>query len=285
MTTEKADRTLYDAPSALAEAARRIRCDVIRMTHAARSGHPGPSLSIVEVMAVLYLSEMRLNPANPAWSERDRFVLSKGHAAPCLYAAMHEAGFIREEELLTLRQIGSPLQGHPSSLMPGVDASTGSLGTGLSIAVGMALGLKMRASPARVFAVVGDGECDEGQIWEAALAAAHFQLGNLVVFVDRNRYQVDGPTREVMALEPLADKWRAFGWEVREIDGHDLRQIISFLEGAREGGNRPHLAVAETVKGRGVPFMEGDNRYHARPPDDEEAAQALAALENLKGSS
>jgi transketolase len=262
----------------LAEAAKCMRVNIIRMTHRARSGHPGPSLSIVDILAVLYLAEMRIDLENPAWSERDRIVLSKGHAAPGLYAAMQEVGLISEEQLFSLREIGSPLQGHPSSLMPGVDASTGSLGTGLSIAVGIALGLRMRSSNARVYAIVGDGECDEGQIWEAALAAAHFALGNLVAFVDRNRYQVDGPTCEVMTLDPLADKWRAFGWRVREIDGHDYQEILSFLKWSRENKDQPSMAVAETVKGCGVSFMEGNNTYHARPPNDEEAARALAEL-------
>lgn len=262
----------------LAERARRIRKHVIRMTTAAGSGHPAPSFSAADILAVVFFAEMRIDPARPDWPDRDRFVLSKGHAAPALYAALREAGFISDETMMSLRQLGSPLQGHPHMEMVGVDATTGSLGIGLSQAVGMALGAKMRGSPSRVYAMIGDGECQEGQIWEAALAAAHFGLDNLIAFVDHNHYQVDGPVSEVMGLEPLADKWVAFGWRVEEIDGHDYGEILGFLERSRGDYDQPSLAVAHTVKGYGVSFMKG-NKYHARPLSPEEAELALAELD------
>ena len=263
---------------ALAGRARRMRQHIIRMTSAAGSGHPGPAFSPVEIVAALYFAEMRIDPQRPDWPDRDRFVLSKGHAAPVLYAALHEAGFFSEQTMLTLRQLGSALQGHPHLKTPGVDATSGSLGIGLSQAVGMALGLKLRGSPGRVYAVIGDGECDEGQIWEAALAAPHFGLGNLAVFIDHNHYQFDGPVCEVMNLAPLADKWRAFGWRVEEINGHDFAEVLAFLERARASREQPSLAVAHTVKGYGVSFMAGSQAYHARALTPEETEQALAEL-------
>jgi transketolase len=256
-----------------------MRKHIVRMTSTAGSGHPGPAFSPVEILATLYLAEMQIDPERPDWLDRDRFVLSKGHSAPVLYAALHEAGFISEETMLTLRQVGSPLQGHPDAKMVGVDATTGSLGIGLSQAVGMALGAKMRGSPSRAYVLVGDGECDEGQIWEAALAAPHFGLGNLVVFIDHNRYQFDGPVSEVMELAPLADKWRAFGWRVEEINGHDYDEILGFLKRSRDSKERPSLAVAHTVKGYGVSFMAGSQEYHARALNPEETERALAELD------
>lgn len=262
----------------LAQRAKCMRRHIIHMTSAAGSGHPGPSFSPVEILATLYFSEMRLDPKQPSFPDRDRFVLSKGHAAPVLYAALREAGYFTEETMLTLRQIGSLLQGHPHVKTPGVDATTGSLGIGFSQAVGMALGARMHHSQVRAYALLGDGECDEGQIWEAALAAAHFKLGNLAVFIDHNGYQYDGPVSEVMGLAPLAEKWRAFGWRVEEIDGHNFEEILGFLERARASTNQPSLAVAKTIKGYGVSFMAGTQEYHARSLNSEEAARALDEL-------
>ena len=262
----------------LAAHARNMRRHIIRMTSAAGSGHPGPSFSPVEILAALYFQTMRIDPRQPGWPERDRFVLSKGHAAPVLYAALHEAGYFSEEVMLSLRKVGSPLQGHPHVKAPGVDATTGSLGLGLSQAVGMALGFRLHHGGGRVFAVIGDGECDEGQIWEAALAAPHFKLGNLAVFIDHNGYQFDGKVSEVMGLEPLAAKWQAFGWRVEEIDGHDFGQILGFLERSRLSLEQPSLAVARTVKGYGVSFMAGSQEYHARSLTSEETARALEEL-------
>jgi transketolase len=221
---------------------------------------------------------MRIHPQQPDWPERDRFVLSKGHAAPVWYAALHEAGYFSEEVMLSLRKVGSPLQGHPHVKTPGVEATSGSLGLGLSQAVGMALGIRMRHGEGRVFAVIGDGECDEGQIWEAALAAAHFKLGNLAVFIDHNGYQYDGKVAEVMGLEPLATKWLAFGWRVEEIDGHNFGEILGFLARSRLSSDQPSMAVARTVKGYGVSFMAGSQEYHARSLTAEEADRALEEL-------
>jgi transketolase len=258
--------------------ARCMRRHIIRMTSAAGSGHPGPSFSPVEILASLYFSEMRMDPSQPDWPERDRFVLSKGHAAPVLYAVLYEAGFYTEEVMLSLRKVGSLLQGHPHVKTPGVDATTGSLGLGLSQAVGMALGAQIKHGSSRVYAVIGDGECDEGQIWEAALAAAHFKLGNLAVFIDHNGYQFDGRVTDVMGLAPLAEKWRAFGWRVEEIDGHNFQDILEFLERSRRSSDQPSLAVAKTVKGYGVSFMAGSQEYHARSLTPEESERALAEL-------
>jgi len=258
--------------------ARHIRQNIIRMTSTAGSGHPGPSFSPVEMLTTLYFSEMKINPVCPDWPERDRFVLSKGHAAPVLYATLYEAGYFTEEVMLSLRKIGSLLQGHPNIKTPGVDATTGSLGIGLSQAVGMALGAKMKNSSIRAYAVIGDGECDEGQIWEAALAASHFHLGNLSVFIDHNGYQYDGPVCEVMNLEPLADKWRAFGWRVEEINGHNLEEILAFLRRSRQSADQPSIAVARTIKGYGVSFMAGSQEYHARSLTVNETQLALAEL-------
>jgi transketolase len=262
----------------LAERARRMRMHIIRMTCAAGSGHPGPAYSIVDILSTLYFSTMRFDPQRPDWLDRDRFVLSKGHSAPALYAALYEAGYYSEETMLSLRQPGSPLQGHPNGKMAGVDATTGSLGLGLSQALGMAQGARMSGSPSRVYALVGDGECNEGQIWEAALAAPHFKLGNLAVFIDHNKYQFDGPVNEVMGLAPLADKWRAFGWRVEEIDGHNYDEIAGFLRRSQESQEKPSLAVAHTIKGQGVSFMAGSQTFHARALTAEESEAALAEL-------
>ncbi len=262
----------------LAAHARHMRRHIIEMTSAAGSGHPGPSFSPIEILTALYFSEMRIRPNEPQWLERDRFILSKGHAAPVLYAALHEAGYFDREMMLSLRQLGSLLQGHPHVKTPGVDATTGSLGIGLSQAVGQALGAKVANLPNRVFAVIGDGECDEGQIWEAALAAPHFALNNLAVFIDHNKYQFDGPVCEVMGLEPLADKWRAFGWRVEEINGHDFNDVLGFLIRSRQSLDKPSLAVAHTQKGYGVSFMTGSQEYHSRALNADESARALAEL-------
>ena len=259
--------------------ARRIRIHALRMTSQAGSGHPGPSLSIADILAVLYFAEMRVDPQRPDWPERDRLVLSKGHATPGLYSALCEKGFFDENTLFTFRQINSRLQGHADMKAPGVDATTGSLGTGFSQAVGMALAARLDKSPRRVFAILGDGECQEGQIWEAGLAAASFHLDNLAVFIDRNNDQVEGPVDQVMpATNPLPDKWKAFGWYVEEINGHSVEEILAFLGRARLQTGRPSLAVAYTKKGHGVSFMEGKHEFHAKPLNPQQLAQALAEL-------
>ena len=222
---------------------------------------------------------MRLDPSRPDWPDRDRFVLSKGHAAPVLYAALAERGFFPVEELLNLRKLGSRLQGHPDMRkVPGVEMSTGSLGQGLSAANGMALAARLDRRDYRVYVLLGDGEIQEGQIWEASMAAAHYKLDNVTAFLDHNGYQIDGPVREVMSPEPVAAKWRAFGWHVIEIDGHNLSEILSALAEAKTVRGRPTMIVAETVKGRGVSFMEGQVDWHGVAPKPAERDRALAEL-------
>ncbi len=265
----------------LEERARLIRRHIVRMIGAAGSGHPGGSLSAVDILTVLYFAELSVRPQQPDWPDRDRFVLSKGHAAPALYACLAERGFFDPAELGSLRRVGSRLQGHPDrALTPGVEASTGSLGQGLSLAVGMALAARLDGASWRVWALLGDGEIQEGQVWEAAMAAAHYRLDNLAAFLDHNGLQIDGPVREVMSPEPVAAKWEAFGWRVLRIDGHDLAAIREACRLARETRGRPTMIVAETVKGKGVSFMEGRVEWHGKAPGPEQLAQAL---EELKG--
>ncbi|HOW45721.1 MAG TPA: transketolase [Candidatus Aminicenantes bacterium] len=263
----------------LRETARRMRRHIVGMIGRAASGHPGGSLSAVEIVAYLYFREMRLDPADPALPDRDRFVLSKGHAAPVLYAALAERGFFPVSELDGLRQASSCLQGHPHRLdTPGVEASTGSLGQGLSMACGMALGLRLAGSPARVFALIGDGESQEGQIWEAAMTAGFRRLSNLCVFLDYNDLQIDGRVSAIKDIAPLRDKWQAFRWRVEEIDGHDFEQIAAALAAFAGERERPTLVVARTVKGKGVSFMENNVAFHGQAPSAQELEQALREL-------
>ena len=260
--------------------ARQIRIDILTMIHAAHSGHPGGSLSAADFVTALYFHFMQVDAARPQWADRDRFILSKGHACPVWYAALARKGFFPVEKLLTLRQIDSMLQGHPDMRKtPGVDMSTGSLGQGLSAAIGMALGLKLDQKPARVYAVLGDGELDEGQVWEAALAAAKYRLDNLVAIVDYNNLQLDGTCDHIMPIEPLGAKWQAFNWQVFEMDGHDMAQIVATIEAALAVRGRPCVILAHTVKGKGVSFMENDCDWHGRAPDDRQYAQAVRELE------
>lgn len=248
------------------------------MLAAAGSGHPGGSLSAADILAVLYNEAMRIDPERPDWPERDRFVLSKGHAAPALYAALALRGYFPPEELAELRKLGSRLQGHPDmNKLPGIDFSTGSLGHGLSAACGMAMAAKLDGADYRVYAMVGDGEQQEGMIWEAAMFAAHYRL-RLIAFLDHNHLQIDGRVCDVLSPEPLTDKWRAFGWQVLEIDGHDLDAIRQSLRQAWRA-DCPVMIVAETVKGKGVSFMEDQAGWHGVAPNAEQAAQALAELE------
>ncbi len=263
----------------LQEIARQIRRNIITMLAEAGSGHPGGSLSAVEILTTLYFQEIRVDPANPQWPERDRFVLSKGHAAPVLYATLAEKGFFPREELLTLRKINSRLQGHPDmKKVPGVDMSTGSLGQGFSVSVGMALAGKMDKKAYRVYVLLGDGEVQEGQVWEAAMAAAHYKLDNLTAFLDHNGLQIDGPVNEVMSPEPVVDKFKAFGWHVEQIDGHSFTQITRALEIAKSIKDKPTMIIAETVKGKGVSFMEHEAGWHGTAPKKDQAAQALEEL-------
>ncbi len=264
---------------ALMEAARNIRIGIIRGTHAAKSGHPGGSLSIADIMAYLYFEEMNIDPADPKAPGRDRFVLSKGHCAPALYATLANRGYFPVEELTTLRKLGSRLQGHPDmTLTPGVDMSAGSLGLGISSAAGMALAAKLDGKDYRVYTVVGDGESEEGQVWEACMFAAHYQLDNLCVIVDWNGLQIDGPVSEVMNPTPHDKKLEAFGFHVISIDGHDLDAIEAAFREARTVKGKPTAIVAKTVKGKGVSFMENRVNWHGAAPNDEQCAAALAEL-------
>ena len=258
---------------------RQMRRDIINMTANAGSGHPGGSLSCVELMASVFCDRMNIDPAHPHDPDRDRFVLSKGHAAPCYYAALAARGFISREEYADFRQLHSRLQGHPDAKkIPGVDASTGSLGQGCSIAVGMALGAKHQGKSYRVYTILGDGECQEGQIWEAFMAAAHYKLDNLTVIIDNNGLQIDGSNDEVMSLGDLAAKLAAFGFEVYELeDGNDLESIAAALDAKVTG--RPKCILAHTVKGKGVSFMENQVGWHGKAPNEDQRAAALAELE------
>lgn len=263
----------------LQEKARQLRVDIVKALHKSQSGHTGGSLSAIDMVTALYFHTMRHNPADPAWPERDRFVLCKGHAAPALYVALAEAGYFPKEDLMTLRRLGSHLQGHPDSKQtPGVEVCTGSLGQGLSMANGMALGLRLDGSSSRVYALLGDGELQEGQVWEAAMAAGHYRLDNLCALVDVNRLQIDGEVAKVMAVEPVTDKFRAFGWNVIDIDGHDMGAILGALEQAAAAKGKPTAIVARTVKGKGVSFFENKASYHGVAPSDEELPKALECL-------
>lgn len=255
-----------------------LRRDIINMLAESGSGHPGGSLSAVELMAAVYYTQMNIDPKNPKDPARDRFVLSKGHAAPCLYAVLAEMGFFPHEELNKLRKLGAMLQGHPVVTIPGVEASTGSLGQGVSMATGMALGFKAQHLPNKVYTILGDGELQEGQVWEAAMAAAHYKLDNLTVIVDNNGLQIDGPNEEVMGLGSIAAKFSAFGFEVIELaDGHDLDAIIAALETPVTG--KPKCILAHTVKGKGVSFMENQVGWHGKAPSEAERLQAMKELE------
>ena len=260
--------------------ARAMRVEIIKMLAAAGSGHPGGSLSATDILAVLYQDVLRIDPQRPDLPARDRLVLSKGHAAPALYAALALRGFFPVEDLADLRKLGSKLQGHPDMhKTPGVDFSTGSLGQGLAAACGMAKAAKMDGGDYRVYAIMGDGEQQEGQIWEAAMFAAHYQLDNLTAFLDHNHLQIDGCIEDVLNPEPLDAKWRAFGWEVIPCDGHDHQALHAAVKQAQSTKGKPTLILAETVKGKGVSFMENQAGWHGKAPNAEQAAQALAELE------
>jgi len=268
--------------SELKEIARKIRVDVIKMTNAAGSGHPGGSMSAAEIFAVLYFNIMNHRPEEPEWEHRDVFILSKGHCCPGLYSAMARSGYFPVEELMTLRKLGSRLQGHPHmGTLPGLEASTGSLGQGLSIAIGCALGIKLNKKNSRVYCLMGDGEQEEGQIWEAAMSATHYKVDNLIGIVDRNRLQIDGFTKDVMNSSPLEDKWKSFGWHVITVDGHDIPALIRAFEEAKTIKDKPTVIIADTIKGKGVSFMENVAIWHGQAPNDEEMKKALNDLGEL----
>jgi len=262
----------------------KLRRNILIMTTKAGSGHPGGSLSSADIVTALYFHQLRHDPQNPKWEDRDRFVLSKGHSCPVLYAALAQSDYFPEDTLWTLRKMGSILQGHPDmNKTPGLEASSGNLGQGLSIALGMALAGRIDRKKYHVFALLGDGETDEGQIWEAAMAAAHYKVDNLSAILDLNGIQLDGLTKDIMSLEPVADKWRAFGWHVIEIDGHNMREILDALDTAEHVKYMPTMIVAHTIKGKGVSFMEGQVKFHGTALTEEQLAAALQELQ-LEGS-
>ena len=260
----------------------KVRMGVIESTHGAKAGHPGGSLSAADMFTYLYFKEMNIDPANPKWEQRDRFVLSKGHTAPGLYTALAHRGFFPVEDLPTLRHIDSYLQGHPNmNSVPGVDMSTGSLGQGISCAAGMALGLKHQGNPARVYTMLGDGEIQEGQVWEACMLAAHYHLDNFVVIVDNNGLQIDGDIAKVMSPYPIVDKLEAFGFHVEAIDGHDFTQIEAALNAAKATKGQPSAIVMKTTKGKGISFMENDAGWHGKAPNDAEYEKAMNELKAI----
>jgi transketolase len=259
---------------------KQIRRHIIKMTAEAGSGHPGGSLSSVEIVTALYFKVLCHDPKNTHWPDRDRFILSKGHAAPLLYAALAESGYFPVAELLTLRKLDSRMQGHTDrGVTPGVEMSSGALGQGLSFGVGVALAARLDDRGHRIYVLMGDGECNEGQVWEAAMAAAHYKLDNITAIVDRNGLQIDGWCCDVMNTEPLPDKWRAFGWHAIEVDGHNLEELIDAFEQAKTVKGQPTVIIAHTTKGKGVSFMENKAEFHGKAPTAEEAKRALKELE------
>ncbi|MFA4992933.1 MAG: transketolase [Candidatus Omnitrophota bacterium] len=258
--------------------AKETRRLIIEMLAKAGSGHPGGSLSATDLVVALYFNILRFNAKNPQWPDRDRFHMSKGHCCPLWYAVLAQTGYFPKEELMTLRQLGSNLQGHPARCTPGVESASGSLGQGLSVGLGMALAAKMDKKDYRVYVLLGDGETQEGNIWEAAMACSHFSCDNLCAILDFNGCQIDGRCEDIMGLEPLAAKWRAFGWHTIEIDGHDMRQILSAYEEAKTVRSKPTIIIGRTVKGKGVSFMEGVIGFHGKAPTKEEAEKALKEL-------
>ena len=264
--------------------AREGRVQIIRMLAHAGSGHPGGSLSVIDILTTLFFDRMRYDPKQPRWEDRDRFILSKGHCVPAQYFCMAKAGFFPMDRLITLRKLGSPLQGHPDRVaLPGIEAATGSLGQGISVAVGIALGLKLSGKGARVYCVLGDGETQEGQVWESLMSAPklggpNHRLDNLCLILDYNGIQLDGFVKKILDLEPLTDKLKAFGWAVIEIDGHDIAQIDKALDQAEATKGGPTFIVAHTIKGKGVSFMENDPEWHGKAPKPEEALRAIAEI-------
>jgi transketolase len=268
-----------DVIQSLVEKAKKMRREIIKMIYNAQSGHPGGSLSAIDIITALYFKVMNIRPAEPNWEDRDRFILSKGHACPALYAVLAEKSFYDYEETKTLRAIDSKLQGHPDmKKLPGLDATSGSLGQGLSLGLGMALVGKLDKKAYKIYVMLGDGETQEGQVWEAAMAAAKYKLDNLIVFVDKNNLQVDGFVNNIMPIDPLADKWQAFNWDVQEIDGHNMQEILEAIANTNKTRNRPHVIIANTIKGKGVSYMENVAVWHGKAPNDEEFNLAMQQL-------
>ncbi|MDD2680164.1 MAG: transketolase [Candidatus Omnitrophica bacterium] len=259
--------------------AKLIRRLIIQMIAKAGSGHPGGSLSATDLITVLFFSVLKYDPKNPKWPERDRFHMSKGHCCPLWYALLAEAGYFPKDKLMTLRQLGSLLQGHPDKRTPGVEVSSGSLGQGLSVALGMSLAAKVDKKDYRIYVLLGDGEIQEGNIWEAAMAASHYKCSNICAILDYNGFQIDGAVKDIMSLEPLADKWKAFGWHTITINGHDIQQILDAYAEAKTIKDKPVIIIARTVKGKGVSFMENTVDFHGRAPTKDETEKALKELE------
>jgi len=259
--------------------AKEIRIEIVKMLNCAGSGHTGGSLSMVELVTGLYFYKFKCEPAKPLCNTRDIFVLSKGHGCPALYAVLARMNFFSQDELCTLRKIGTRLQGHPQRGLPGIEISSGSLGQGLSIANGFALGARLNKDTKRIYCLMGDGELDEGQVWEAALTSAHYKLDNVCGIIDYNKFQIDGRIEEVKGLEPLKAKWQAFGWEVFEIDGHSIKEVIEAYDKAEKIKGKPSMILAHTVKGKGVSFFENKNKYHGLAPNKEELERAIKELE------
>jgi transketolase len=259
--------------------AKEIRQLIVQMICKAGSGHPGGSLSSTDLITALYFAVLRHNPKDPKWPDRDRFHMSKGHCCPLWYAVLAETGYFPKKELMTLRQLGSILQGHPDRRTPGVDVPSGSLGQGLSVALGMSLAAKIDKKDYRVYVLMGDGESQEGNIWEAAMACAHHKRDNICGILDYNAFQIDGKICDIMSLEPVVAKWQAFGWHTIEIDGHNMKQILAAYEEAKTVKGKPSIIIAHTLKGKGVSFMEGVCDFHGRAPTKEESEQALKELE------
>lgn len=257
-----------------------IRKDILTMLQIAGSGHTGGSLSMVEILMALYYYKLNYDPKKPNWPERDRFILSKGHGCPALYAVMADVGYFPKEELKTLRKLGSRLQGHPQLGLPGLEISSGSLGQGFSIANGMALGLKLDKVKSRVYCLIGDGETNEGQVWEAIMTANHYSLDNLCVIMDRNCFQIDGLCCDVKDMNPMEEKWQAFGWHVIVTDGHDIEKLMNALDEVESVKNKPTVIIADTVKGKGISFIENNNKFHGTVPTEEELGKALKELDD-----
>ncbi len=263
----------------LSKTALEVRRDIIKMLGIAGSGHPGSSLSCTDILVLLYFHFLRHDPKNPKWADRDRLIFSKGHGCPALYSALARAGYFDPKLLLTLRQLGSPLQGHPDvRRLPGIEASTGSLGQGLSFAAGCALAARFDKKSYKTYALISDGEMNEGQIWEAAAFASFHKLSNLIAILDYNKFQLSGATKDILDMEPVVDKWRAFGWETQEIDGHDHRQVANAIEWAQAAVSAPRMLIAHTIKGKGVSFMENNNHFHGVANNKEETVRALKEL-------
>lgn len=267
----------------LKKKAKEIRVEIIKMIYKSQSGHPGGSLSAADIVTALYFEILNIDPNRPNWEERDRFILSKGHACPVWYVCLAEKGFFPKENLAKLRKIGGILQGHPDMCkVPGLDMTTGSLGQGLSAGVGMALGAKTKGLQFKTYVMLGDGEINEGQVWEAAMSANKFKLNNLIAMIDYNNLQLDGQCNEVMPIEPLADKWQSFGWDVKEIDGHNMHEILTVFYDLKKQQENPTIIIAHTIKGKGVSYMENQLNWHGKAPNEEQFQQAMKELEVRK---